>query len=330
MVSKIDEKNILLKTVGLKKHFFVKKSYFISQIKILKAVDGVNISVCNGETVGLVGESGCGKSTLGRTILMLHPVTDGSICFKGKCIEKASLKSIREMRKNMQMIFQDPFSSLNPRMTIMESVRAPMDVFHIGTKQERKEKVESLLEYVGIGKDHTYKYPHEMSGGQRQRVAIARAMILNPEFIVCDEPVSALDVSVRSQVLNLMKNMQQDHQLAYLFISHDLSVIRYLCDKVAVMYLGQIVEIATKKELYNHPAHPYTKALLSAIPIPDVNVKTERIILEGDIPSPLDMPCGCRFHTRCPYATEECTETTPVLKKLSDEHQVACLMEGGM
>ena len=325
MANQIDKRDILLDVADLKKYYVVKNSIFKDKKKVLKAVDGIDLRIYAGETVGLVGESGCGKSTLGRTILRLHSVTDGVIWYKGNQIEKFGFEDMRQMRQKMQMIFQDPFASLNPRMTIFDSVKASLDAFHIGTQAERKEKVESLLEYVGLGKNQIYKYPHEMSGGQRQRVVIARAMITDPEFVVCDEPVSALDVSVRSQVLNLMKDMQQEHKLAYLFISHDLSVVRYLCDKVAVMYLGKIVEMGTKDEIFNHPAHPYTQALLSAIPVPDIKVKTKRIILTGDVPSPLNPPSGCRFHTRCPYATPECAEVSPELRRVAHGHKVACI-----
>jgi oligopeptide/dipeptide ABC transporter, ATP-binding protein, C-terminal domain len=326
--SKLPDTNVLIETEKLRKYFVEEKKFSVKKTRVLKAVDGVNLKIYPGETVGLVGESGCGKSTLGRTILNLYPPTNGVVYYRGENLSSFGLNGankMRDMRRKMQMIFQDPFASLNPRMTIMRSVRAPLDVYKIGTMQERKEKVESLLEYVGIGKEHVNKYPHEMSGGQRQRVVIARAMILNPEFIVCDEPVSALDVSVRSQVLNLMKDMQKDYNLSYLFISHDLSVVRYLCDKVAVMYLGRIVETASKEELFTHPVHPYTKALLSAIPIPDISAKkNKRIILQGDVPSPLAPPEGCRFHTRCPHASKSCSEAEPYMHKLSDTHYVAC------
>mgnify|MGYP004652366067 CR=1 FL=1 len=324
-MNNMEKRELLLDVVDLKKYYPVNKTLIKEKRKYLKAVDGINLRIYKGETVGLVGESGCGKSTLGRTILKLHQLTDGAIWYKGNQIESYGFEDMRELRKDMQMIFQDPFASLNPRMTIFDAVKAPLDVFKIGTNEERTDKVKKLLNYVGLGENHIYKYPHEMSGGQRQRVVIARAVISNPEFIVCDEPVSALDVSVRSQVLNLMKDMQENMQLSYLFISHDLSVVRYLCDRIAVMYLGRIVEIASKKELFENPIHPYTKALISAIPIPDVKVKTKRIILKGDVPSPIDPPTGCRFHTRCPYATKECAEVMPELKDINSQHQVACI-----
>ena len=324
-MNNMEKRELLLDVVDLKKYYPVNKTIIKEKRKYLKAVDGINLRIYKGETVGLVGESGCGKSTLGRTILKLHQLTDGAIWYKGNQIESYGFEDMRELRKDMQMIFQDPFASLNPRMTIFDAVKAPLDVFKIGTNEERTDRVKKLLNYVGLGENHIYKYPHEMSGGQRQRVVIARAVISNPEFIVCDEPVSALDVSVRSQVLNLMKDMQENMQLSYLFISHDLSVVRYLCDRIAVMYLGRIVEIASKKELFENPVHPYTKALISAIPIPDVKVKTKRIILKGDVPSPIDPPTGCRFHTRCPYATKECAEVMPELKDINSQHQVACI-----
>lgn len=324
-MNNMEKRELLLDVVDLKKYYPVNKTIIKEKRKYLKAVDGINLRIYKGETVGLVGESGCGKSTLGRTILKLHQLTDGAIWYKGNQIESYGFEDMRELRKDMQMIFQDPFASLNPRMTIFDAVKAPLDVFKIGTNEERTDRAKKLLNYVGLGENHIYKYPHEMSGGQRQRVVIARAVISNPEFIVCDEPVSALDVSVRSQVLNLMKDMQENMQLSYLFISHDLSVVRYLCDRIAVMYLGRIVEIASKKELFENPIHPYTKALISAIPIPDVKVKTKRIILKGDVPSPIDPPTGCRFHTRCPYATKECAEVMPELKDINSQHQVACI-----
>lgn len=315
---------VLLKAVGLSKVFLAKNSITLKNRRYLHAVDDVSFFIRRGETVGLVGESGCGKSTLGRMLLRLHTVTSGTIMFNGRQIENLYGHELREMRKDMQMIFQDPYASLNPRMTVFDSVKAPLDVFHIGTKEERISRTEELLKQVGIEEQHFGKYPHELSGGQCQRIVIARAIILNPSFIVCDEPVSALDVSVRSQVLNLLKRLQKERELSYLFISHDLSVVRYLCDKVAVMYLGQIVEQASKEELFDSPLHPYTEALISAIPVPEVNSGRERIILGGDVPSPLDPPSGCRFHNRCPYADSICAEKAPNPFYVTKSHMVMC------
>ena len=312
----------LLQVNHLKKYYNLGKTG--GGKKTLKAVDDVSLEIQKGQVFGLVGESGCGKSTLGRTILNLHSVTDGEVIFDGTHIENYSLKQMRPLRKEMQMIFQDPYASLNPRMTIYQSVKAPLDVLHFGTEKEKDERIRQMLEYVGVGEHHMEKYPHELSGGQRQRVVIARAMITEPRFVVCDEPVSALDVSVRAQVLNLMKKIQQDTKVAYLFISHDLSVVKYICDEIAVMYLGKIVELTDKKTLYENPLHPYTQALISAIPIPDIHVKKDRIILKGDIPNPCNPPQGCYFQGRCPYACEECSQKTPELRKVSEGHYVAC------
>lgn len=317
------EPEVLLETVGLKKYFSSRK--FMEKERVLKAVDGVDLTIHKHETVGLVGESGCGKSTLGRAILKLHEPTEGKIIFDGREIQNCRFKEMRQIRQRMQMIFQDPFASLNPRQTILDAIRAPLDVAGIGTDAEREVRAMELLHYVGLNPSFAEKFPHEMSGGQRQRVVIARAMIINPEFIVCDEPVSALDVSVRSQVLNLMKKVQEEKLVSYLFISHDLSVVRYLCDTVAVMYLGKIVEYGSKHEVFGNPVHPYTKALMSAIPIPDVTRQRKRIILNGDVPSPVNPPSGCRFRTRCPYAAKECGETEPALEAVEGAHQAACL-----
>ena len=291
---------------------------------MVKAVDDINLTIHKGETLGLVGESGCGKSTLGRTILKLIPMTSGQVIYNGEDIAAYDKKQMWEMRKRMQIIFQDPYSSLNPRMTVYDLVSAPLEVYGIGSAAERKEMVISILNDVGLDKQYLNRFPHEFSGGQRQRIGIARALILNPEFVVCDEAVSALDVSVRAQVLNLMKKMQQKRNLTYLFISHDLSVVRHVSDRVAVMYLGSVVEIADKQDLYGAPLHPYTRALLSAIPIPDANRKRNRIILEGDVPSAYNPPSGCKFHTRCPYATDRCREEVPALRDRGGGHSVAC------
>ncbi len=317
------EKQPLIEVEHLKKYFYKKKGFLSREQEILHAVDDVSFQVMPGVTVGLVGESGCGKSTLGRTILKLYPITEGCVKFKGQDITNYDNRQMRELRTSMQMIFQDPFNSLNPRKINFDSVKSALDNTKM-PESEKNEKVAEMLSYVGISKENFFKFPHELSGGQRQRVVIARAMVSSPEFIVCDEPVSALDVSVRSQVLNLMKEIQQKKNLSYLFISHDMSVINFLCDEIAVMYLGQIVEYADRKELFANPLHPYTKALLSSIPIPDVDRKRNRIILTGDIPSPSHPPKGCRFHTRCPYATESCTEQEPKLTDIGGGHKVAC------
>ncbi|MDO5403816.1 MAG: ABC transporter ATP-binding protein [Eubacteriales bacterium] len=319
----MEEKTLLVSAVALKKHFVIKKSIIKKNVRVLKAVDGVDLRIHEGEIVGLVGESGCGKSTLGRSLLRLHSITSGDVWFDNNVITRFNNSSMLPFRKDMQMIFQDPFASLNPRKTIYDSIREPLDVHNIGNNEDRDNRVKELLDYVGLGKN-IYKYPHEMSGGQRQRVVIARAVVMKPRFVVCDEPVSALDVSVRAQVLNLMEDLKERNNMAYLFISHDLSVVRYLCDTIAVMYLGKIVEVASKAELFNNPVHPYTKALLSAIPIPDVDKKMNKIVLSGDVPSPLNPPAGCRFHTRCPYATERCSKEMPAMKRLNDNHSAAC------
>ena len=320
----------LLEIRDLRKEFPVSKSLFSKKRKTLQALGGINLTIGEGETLGLVGESGCGKSTLGRTLLHLIPPTSGHVFYRGEDLEGYNKEQIREMRKKMQIIFQDPYGSLNPRMTVEQQVKAPLDVYHLGSEEERRERVLDMLERVGLGKQHLKRYPHEFSGGQRQRIGIARALILRPEFVVCDEPVSALDVSVRAQVLNLMAQLRRDLGLTFLFVSHDLSVVKHISDRVAVMYLGNIVEIAGRDQLYENPLHPYTKALLSAIPIPDKKVKRERIYLTGDVPSALNPPSGCRFHPRCPYAMPVCREQMPEMRQTEAGHQVAChLAEGG-
>ena len=316
--------NILLETKNLSKYFTGKKGLLNRQSAQVKAVDHVSLTVNKGETLGLVGESGCGKSTLGRTILRLIPATEGQVLYNGEDILTYDKKKMWEMRRKLQIIFQDPYSSLNPRMTVYDLISAPLEVYKIGTKAERREMVEEILQEVGLDKQYLNRFPHEFSGGQRQRIGIARALILNPEFVVCDEAVSALDVSVRAQVLNLMRNMQQKKNLTYLFISHDLSVVRHISDRIAVMYLGSVAEVAEKAQLYSNPMHPYTKALLSAIPLPDVKKKRQRIILQGDVPSAYNPPSGCKFHTRCPYATDRCKQEIPVLRQMEKGHQVAC------
>lgn len=307
----------LLEIRNVKKYFPVKKVRHGEDI-VVKAVDQIDLTVNQGEIIGLVGESGCGKSTLGKTILKLHDITDGQILFHGEDITHYSENQMRPLREKIQMIFQDPYASLNPKKKIVQSVMAPLNVSGRYSKEEKLKKVIDILNEVGLGEKYLEKYPHEMSGGQRQRVVIARALINNPELVICDEPVSALDVSVRSQVLNLLKDLQKERNLTYIFISHDLSVVEYLCDKVAVMYLGRIMEFADKKHLYGNPLHPYTKALLSAIPVPDIHAKKDEIILEGEVPSPLNPPKGCLFSTRCAYATEKCHQEAPKLTEIKD------------
>ena len=314
------EEKKLLEIQNLRKYFPIKNVKGPG----VQAVQDVSLFIKKGETLGLVGESGCGKTTLGRTILRLIPATEGQVLYNGEDILTYDKKKMWEMRRKLQIIFQDPYSSLNPRMTVYDLISAPLEVYKVGTQEERREMVEEILQEVGLDKQYLNRFPHEFSGGQRQRIGIARALILNPEFVVCDEAVSALDVSVRAQVLNLMRNMQQKKNLTYLFISHDLSVVRHISDRIAVMYLGSVVEVAEKAQLYSNPMHPYTKALLSAIPLPDVKKKRQRIILEGDVPSAYNPPSGCKFHTRCPYATDRCRQEAPVLQKVEKGHKAAC------
>lgn len=314
----------ILEVGNLKKYFFSGKKRRGKEARAVKALDGVSFSMEHGETLGVVGESGCGKSTLGRTILRLHEPTEGKVIYQGKNLAEYGKEEMRQMRRELQIIFQDPYSSLNPRMTVRELICAPLDVFNMGTKEEKERRVIEIMDKVGLPLEFMNRYPHEFSGGQRQRIVIARALVLNPRFVVCDEPVSALDVSVRAQVLNLMKDLQKELDLTYLFISHDLSVVRYLCDRIMVMYLGNVMEIADKKSLYEDAKHPYTQALLSAIPIPDMDIEYNKIHLEGDVPSPFHPPQGCRFHTRCRYATERCRSQVPELKDLGNKHFAAC------
>ena len=319
-----EDKKVLLEVQKVKKEFVTSKSLTGKPLKIVHAVDSVDLTIYEGETIGVVGESGCGKSTLGRCILQLIRPTAGNVLYRGEDITKLNKEQMRQMRRKMQLIFQDPYASLNPRMTVLELIMAPLEAFGIGTMEERVQRVKEIMELVGMPENMMNRYPHEFSGGQRQRIVIARALVLNPEFVVCDEPVSALDVSVRAQVLNLIQELKKKKHLTYMFISHDLSVVKYISDRIAVMYLGRIVEIAEKNELYNNPQHPYTKALLSAIPIPDADNKMKREILTGDVPSPLNPPSGCYFHTRCKYATERCKTECPALHDVGNGHMVAC------
>ena len=319
----------LLEIRDVKKYYPVKKVRNGEDI-VVKAVDQIDLTVNQGEIVGLVGESGCGKSTLGKTILKLHDITGGKILFHGEDITNYTENQMRPLREKIQIIFQDPYASLNPKKKVVQSVMTPLNVSGKYSKEEKLKKVIDILKEVGLNEKFLEKYPHEMSGGQRQRVVIARALINNPELVICDEPVSALDVSVRSQVLNLLKDLQKERNLTYIFISHDLSVVEYLCDKVAVMYLGRIMEYADKKHLYGNPLHPYTKALLSAIPVPDIHAKKDEIILQGEVPSPLNPPKGCLFSTRCMYATERCHKEAPKLAEIIDadgtKRYVSCFL----
>lgn len=310
----------LIKVKDLVKHFSVDGTD-----EPLRAVDGISFEVREGETLGLVGESGCGKSTVGRCILRLHEPTSGQVLFDGNDVGALSGSALRAIRREMQIIFQDPYSSLNPRMSILSIVSEPLKIHGVSSAEERTERVAELLSKVGLDPAYMKRYPHEFSGGQRQRIGIARALALNPRFIIADEPVSALDVSVQAQVVNLLQDLQQELGLTFLFISHGLAVVEHISDRVAVMYLGKIVEVASAEELYRNPAHPYTKALMSAIPVADPRQKRERIVLKGDVPTPIAPPSGCRFRTRCPIAGPECAETVPEMRDLGGGHQVACL-----
>jgi oligopeptide transport system ATP-binding protein len=323
-----DNQDVILRVRGLKKHFPISSGIVIQrQVGAVKAVDGIDFDVYRGETLGLVGESGCGKSTTGRTILQLYRPTAGSVEFEDKELTTMRGSELRQVRRRMQIIFQDPFASLNPRMTVGNIVSEPLLVHNMMDKSERKEYVAQLLEKVGLNPFYINRYPHEFSGGQRQRVGIARALTLNPSFIVADEPISALDVSIQAQVVNLLEDLQEDLGLTYLFIAHDLSMVRHICDRVAVMYLGKIVEIGPTDRVYDNPLHPYTQSLLSAVPVPDPEVeeKRRRIILSGDVPSPANPPRGCNFNTRCPVAFDLCNhEPDPPLIEIEPGHFAAC------
>ena len=320
------DNNVLLHVDNLVKHFPIMRGIFQKQVGAVRAVDGISFEVKRGETLGLVGESGCGKSTAGRTILQLYRPTSGNVNFEGVELNNLQGEELRKMRRKMQMIFQDPYASLNPRMTVGEIVREPLVVHGVASEAEAYERVKQLLELVRLNPAFSTRYPHEFSGGQRQRVGIARALALQPSFIVCDEPISALDVSIQAQVVNLLEELQEKFGLTYLFIAHDLSMVRHISDRVAVMYLGVMVELATRDELYNKPLHPYTQALLSAVPIPDpVKESTrQRTILVGDVPSPVNPPSGCRFRTRCPIAEAVCAESRPEFREIKPGHFVAC------
>jgi oligopeptide/dipeptide ABC transporter ATP-binding protein len=314
----------LIRVQDLVKHFPVRAGVFRRIVNWVQAVDGVSFTIREGETLGLVGESGCGKSTIGRTILHLLEPTSGSVEFDGISIFDLQRKDLKRLRRDMQIIFQDPYASLNPRRPISDSIMAGLNIHKIGTPAERAERVMDILHKVGLEDYHARRYPHEFSGGQRQRIGIARAIALRPKFIICDEPVSALDVSIQSQVLNLLQDLQEEFGLTYLFIAHNLSVVEHISDRVAVMYLGKIVELAPRQELFNNPLHPYTQALMSAIPIPKPNLNRERLILEGEVPSPLNPPEGCRFHPRCPVAMARCSVEEPEFLEDRQDHWAAC------
>ena len=316
----------LIEVENIKKHYPVRSGLWGRVRASVKAVDGVSLKIMEGETLGVVGESGCGKATLGRLLLRLVEATEGSVVFQGRDVLNLGTREMRELRKSMQIIFQDPYSSLNPRMTVGSIIGEALKIHELVPPERIEVRVAELMELVGLQPSYERRYPHEFSGGQRQRIGIARALAVEPKFIVADEPVSALDVSIQAQIINLLQDLQRDLGLTYLFIAHDLSVVRHISDRIAVMYLGRIVELADRDELYAHPSHPYTKALLSAVPVPEPGAATQRVVLEGDVPNPASVPSGCPFHPRCPEKRDRCTRTVPQLVDLENGHQTACLL----
>lgn len=323
-MEKVLDKKVLLKVDQLKQYFPVKTDSIFKPKAFVKAVDDISFELFEGETLSIVGESGCGKSTTGRAILRLDEPTDGKVYYSGQNILELNKKEMRKLRGDLQVIFQDPFASLNPRQTVKQILNEAMAIQNVVEKPKRMDRMLELLGYVGLPPEALDRYPHEFSGGQRQRIGIARALAVDPKLIICDEAVSALDVSIQAQILNLLKKLQKQFQLTFLFISHDLSVVRHISDRVMVMYLGKVVEIAEKKDLFDSPLHPYTKALLSSIPVPNPTLQRERVMLSGDVPSPIDPPTGCRFHTRCPFVVERCKQDEPALREIGNNHFVSC------